>query len=141
MAYYIEIRPRGSKPVTIEEFKRRFFDLGFEPHPALACKTEAQWVKDHYKDDVATSVGVITVQEWASSPCGVTSFLRLSWRYDSDDVSIIVALLLLLVSRIGADVLGREDEVITVTNMESITTHFAKGKRVTVGALGTCQPH
>lgn len=139
MAYYIEIRPRGEKPVTVDEFKQRFFDLGLLPHPALACETEQQWVKDQCKDDIATSVGIITVQESDRAPCGVTSFLRVSWGYAAENVAEVVVLILQLASAISADVVGPQDEIITHENAIALAHDFAKGKRVVGGLLGTCK--
>jgi len=140
MAYYIEIRPRGTTHISVEAFKQRFFDLGLQPHPALACETETQEIKDKYRDDIVTSVGVITVQEWAASPCGISSLLRVSWGYDLDGATEVVSLMVQLAELIDADVLGPRDAVISHENIATLAQDFAKGKRIVSGALGTCQP-
>ncbi len=132
MGYYVELRPRGTAPVSLEDYTARFSEW-LEPHPA-------RWDSDpetrkKYADCFLHAGGLFSVYEHKEIPQGVEASARFSWGA-ADSFRGQLRALAVLAERVSSD-LYVNDTIIGPGEAEKIIADYAGFSQSITGAFGT----
>ena len=145
MSYVLELRPLDDEPLSIDAYKRRFRDLGFDLHPSLRHPSERPEVKARHINELWGPVtGGLSVIAWEKEKCGVTA---LSWLdsvvYDREHMAESVARtireLLAIARQVNARLydLGRP---VTEKNLQATVDRYLRYLRIAGGLFGQARP-
>jgi hypothetical protein len=121
MGYYVELRPRGTAPVSLEDYTARFAEW-LEPHPARwdsDPETRKKWANDFMH-----SGGYLTVYMRTDIPGMVGASARFSWGDSPDGFRELLHALAVLAGRVLSD-LYLDGARIEPGAEEKIVAHYA----------------
>jgi hypothetical protein len=135
MAYYVELRPRDTAPLTLEQYKERFAKW-LPRHPGATHPDEDPEIRKRYVDDFNYGGGILSVFVCIEVPAGVSAEARISWACHADEVRQLVRELAELAERVSAD-LYMNNKKIEAGEEEKIVERYVGSKRRIGSVFGT----
>jgi hypothetical protein len=133
MGYYVELRPRGTAPVSLEDYKARFAEW-LEPHPGRTDSDPKE--REKWADAFMHSGGCLSVYEWGKIPQGVQASARFSWGDSAASFRGQLRTLAELAERVSSD-LYLDGTRIEPGAEEKIVADYTGFSQKITGMLGT----